>query len=63
MPREIVFALNGWGVSVGVVLASGGYPGDIETGFAIRGLDADPLDDGAEPLEKRRKQLIEEVDE
>lgn len=23
----------------GVVLASGGYPGDIETGFAIRGLD------------------------
>ncbi|MBA3948863.1 MAG: phosphoribosylamine--glycine ligase [Acidobacteria bacterium] len=26
----------------GVVLASGGYPGDIETGFAIRGLDDDP---------------------
>jgi phosphoribosylamine--glycine ligase len=25
----------------GVVLASGGYPGDIETGFPIRGLDAD----------------------
>lgn len=25
----------------GVVLASGGYPGDIETGFAIHGLDED----------------------
>lgn len=26
----------------GVVLASGGYPGDIDTGFAIHGLDGDP---------------------
>jgi phosphoribosylamine--glycine ligase len=27
-------------VAVGVVLASGGYPGEVETGFAIEGLDA-----------------------
>jgi phosphoribosylamine---glycine ligase len=27
-------------VAVGVVLASGGYPGEVETGFAIEGLEA-----------------------
>lgn len=29
------------GCSVGIVMASGGYPGDYQTGFPVHGLDAD----------------------